>query len=107
MTNDHPRNTAAMLTSPRCGAKTRNGGACRSPAVQGKKRCRMHGGAAGSGAPKGNKNALTHGRFTKEAIKRRKEEREEQTFAEKYMKRQYAILKRRRAMKFPGGPRSG
>jgi uncharacterized protein YjcR len=32
----------------------------------------MHGGAEGSGAPKGNKNALKHGRYTKEAIQRRK-----------------------------------
>ena len=39
-----------------------------SPAVHGKKRCRMHGGAPGSGAPKGNKNALKHGLYTREAI---------------------------------------
>ena len=45
--------TGPMLASPRCGAKTRSGGACRSPAVHGKKRCRMHGGAPGSGPPKG------------------------------------------------------
>jgi len=57
----------AMLTSPRCGAKTRRGTACASPAAHGKKRCRMHGGAAGSGAPKGNRNALKHGFFTKES----------------------------------------
>ena len=31
---------------------------CRSPAVKGRKRCRMHGGAAGSGARAGNTNAL-------------------------------------------------
>lgn len=55
-----------MQTSPRCGAKTRNGSPCQAPAVAGKKRCRMHGGAAGSGAPKGNRNALKHGKFTKE-----------------------------------------
>lgn len=51
----------AMLSSPRCGAKTRQGTPCQSPAVSGKKRCRMHGGAAGSGAPKGNQNAWKHG----------------------------------------------
>ncbi len=45
---------------------------CKSPAVHGKKRCRMHGGAEGSGAPKGNQNALKHGRFRKEEIQRRK-----------------------------------
>jgi hypothetical protein len=65
-------NTKAMLASPRCGAKTRSGAPCKSPAVQGKRRCRMHGGAEGSGAPIGNKNALKHGRYTKEAIQRRK-----------------------------------
>jgi hypothetical protein len=32
------------------GAKTRPGRACNSPAVRGKRRCRMHGGAPGSGA---------------------------------------------------------
>ena len=61
-----------MLESPRCGARTRRGSPCQSPAVQGKKRCRMHGGAPGSGAPKGNKNALKHGLYTKEAIEEQK-----------------------------------
>jgi hypothetical protein len=51
-------------SSPRCGARTRSGGYCQSPAVQGKHRCRMHGGAAGSGAPLGNKNAFKHGVYT-------------------------------------------
>src|ERR1700756_4621 len=76
MTGDHPRNTGPMLSSPRCGAKTRSGKPCRSPAVQGRKRCRMHGGAPGSGAPRGNKNALKHGVYTREAIERRKGIRE-------------------------------
>jgi hypothetical protein len=35
-------------------------------------RCRMHGGTS-FGAPKGNKNALKHGRYTAEAIARRRE----------------------------------
>ena len=61
-----------MTSSPRCGAKTRKGTPCKSPAVHGKKRCRMHGGAKGSGAPKGNKNALKSGLYTKEAIEERK-----------------------------------
>lgn len=56
-----------MRESPRCGAKTRKGTPCKSPAVQGKKRCRMHGGAKGSGAPLGNQNALKHGLYTAEA----------------------------------------
>jgi hypothetical protein len=73
MSDDHPRNTGPMLASPRCGAKTRSGKPCRSPAVSGKKRCRMHGGAPGSGAPKNNQNALKHGQFTKGAIEERKQ----------------------------------
>ncbi len=43
-----------------------------SPAVHGKKRCRMHGGAPGSGAPEGNKNALKHGLYTREALAERR-----------------------------------
>lgn len=50
----------------RCGAKTRNGTLCKSPAIRYKSRCRMHGGK-GSGAPKGNQNALRHGFTTKQS----------------------------------------
>ena len=71
--SDHIRNTGPMLASRRCGAKTRSGGACRSPAVHGKKRCRMHGGAPGSGAPRTNRNARKHGRFTRDAIAERRQ----------------------------------
>lgn len=71
--SDHIRNTGAMLASPRCGAKTRSGNACRSPAVHGKKRCRMHGGAHGSGAPTANQNARKHGLFSGDAIEERRE----------------------------------
>jgi hypothetical protein len=70
--SDHIRNTGPMLASPRCGAKTRSGGVCRSPAVSGRKRCRMHGGAQGSGAPKANRNAWKHGLFTRDAIAERR-----------------------------------
>jgi hypothetical protein len=35
-------------------------------------RCRMHGGLS-PGAPKGNKNAFKHGRYTAEAIARRRD----------------------------------
>jgi uncharacterized protein YjcR len=73
MTSDHKRNTGPMLATPRCGAKTRSGRPCRSPAVSGKKRCRMHGGAPGSGAPHGNQNALKHGFYTREAIAERRQ----------------------------------
>jgi len=76
MKSDHLRNTGPMLSSQRCGARTRSGKPCRSPAVSGKKRCRMHGGAPGSGAPRGNKNALKHGFFTREAIAERQRLRE-------------------------------
>ena len=69
----HICNTGPMLASPRCGAKTRSGGACRSPAVSGKRRCRMHGDAPGSGAPKANRNARKHGRFTRDAIAERRQ----------------------------------
>lgn len=69
----HLRNTGPMLASARCGAKTRGGTPCRSPAVRGKRRCRMHGGAAGSGAPTGNRNALKHGVTTKAAIQQRRQ----------------------------------
>ena len=71
--SDHTRNVGPMLASPRCGARTRSGRACRSPAVNGKKRCRMHGGAAGSGAPRGNRNARKHGLFTGDAIAERRQ----------------------------------
>jgi len=33
----------------------------------------MHGGARGSGAPIGNRNALSHGRYTSQAIGTRRE----------------------------------
>ncbi|MHA7900265.1 MAG: HGGxSTG domain-containing protein [Henriciella sp.] len=61
-----------MHETPRCGARTRAGTPCRSPAVKGKSRCRMHGGADGSGAPKGNTNAIKSGLYTKAAIAERK-----------------------------------
>ena len=70
--NDHISNTGPMLASPRCGAKTRSGAMCRSPAVSGRKRCRMHGGAHGSGAPNANQNARKHGLFTGDAIAERR-----------------------------------
>jgi uncharacterized protein YjcR len=71
--SDHARNTGPMLASLRCGAKTRFGSTCRSPAVHGKKRCRMHGGAQGSGAPRANQNARKHGLFTRDAIAERRQ----------------------------------
>jgi uncharacterized protein YjcR len=55
-----------MHHSQRCGARTRSGSRCRSPAMP-NGRCRMHGGLS-PGAPKGNKNAFKHGLYTAEAI---------------------------------------
>jgi hypothetical protein len=72
MSGAHTRNTGPMLSSPRCGARTRSGKPCRAPIVAGKRRCRMHGGALGSGAPAGNQNALKHGRYTKAALANQK-----------------------------------
>jgi hypothetical protein len=59
--------------APRCNARTRRGTPCQSPAVKRRARCRFHGGADGIGAPPGNQNALKHGRYTAEAIARRRE----------------------------------
>ena len=67
---------ASRGRSALCGARTRSGSPCRSLPAKGKKRCRMHGGAPGSGAPHGNKNAFKHGRYTAEAIARRRSIRE-------------------------------
>ncbi len=58
-----PTNLAEAL---RCGARTRQGSPCQSPAVGGRKRCRMHGGT-NVGAPRGNRNALVHGNRSTEA----------------------------------------
>jgi len=64
MPGGHKRNTTGMQESPRCGARTRSGAPCKSPAVRGQARCRMHGGAKDSGAPKGNTNAYRHGLYS-------------------------------------------
>ena len=61
-----------MHLSPRCGAKTRSGSPCQSPAMP-NGRCRMHGGAS-PGAPKGQENGnYRNGRFTCEAIAQRRQ----------------------------------
>ena len=60
-----------MHRSPRCGARTRNGTPCRSPAMP-NGRCRMHGGRS-PGAPKGNANARTHGYYSAQAVAERRE----------------------------------
>jgi hypothetical protein len=59
MTFNRVTSPALMWAAPRCGAKTRSGGACGAPAIHGKKRCRIHGGRS-PGAPTG----ASHGRYT-------------------------------------------
>lgn len=82
----------AFENAPRCGARTKrnNGNPCRSPAVRGKSRCRIHGGSRGSGARVGNRNAISHGRTTKKARLLRKSIREalseSKQFSELFMK---------------------
>jgi hypothetical protein len=68
----HPT-TDRLNAAPRCGARTRSGHPCRSPAVHGKRRCRMHGGAKGSGAPFGSRNgAYRNGTHSNDAVAIRK-----------------------------------
>jgi hypothetical protein len=61
----------AHAPSWRCGARTRSGSPCRSPAMP-NGRCRMHGGSS-PGAPKGNQYAFKHGRYAAEAVSKRRE----------------------------------
>lgn len=56
-----------LAAVPRCLAMTRKGTACQSPAVKGRKRCRMHGGT-NPGAPKGNQNARKHGGYSAKTL---------------------------------------
>jgi hypothetical protein len=65
---------ASLKHAPRCQARNRAGKSCGSPAVKGKRVCRLHGGAKGSGAPKGEANgAYRHGGWTQEAVAVRRE----------------------------------
>ncbi|WP_232307489.1 HGGxSTG domain-containing protein [Sphingobium chungbukense] len=52
-------------------AKTRQGTECQSPAIKGKKRCRMHGGKS-PGAPLGNQHNFKHGLRSAAMVKRRR-----------------------------------
>jgi hypothetical protein len=56
--------------SPRCGARTRSGGSCRSPAMANGK-CQLHGGkSTGPRTPEGlermRQSKITHGNYTQE-----------------------------------------
>ena len=70
----HPAQEPEQLRqAARCGAKTRSETPCRSPAVTGRRRFRMHGGAPGSSGPKGSHNGnYKHGQYTAEAIASRR-----------------------------------
>lgn len=66
--------------APRCGARTRNGIACKGPAMP-NGRCRMHGGpSTGPRTPEGieriRASRWKHGRFTQAAIASRRQMRE-------------------------------
>ena len=70
----------------RCGARTRRGGSCQSPAMKGRRRCRMHG---SGGAPSGLRNGrFTDGYFTEEAVALRRAKAD----AARQAKRRVAIL---------------
>lgn len=58
-----PAQSEILAAAPCCGARSRSGDPCRSPAVKGNARCRMHGGK-GSGAARGNRNAWKHGWYS-------------------------------------------
>ena len=62
--------------SPRCGAKTRTGNPCRSPAMS-NGRCRMHGGKSTGprtqeGLARMRKAKAKHGLYSAEAVSRRR-----------------------------------
>ena len=68
-----------LSKAKRCGARTRGGKPCRGAAMA-NGRCRMHGGpSTGSRTPEGkersHKASWRHGRYSAEAIKRRREAR--------------------------------
>jgi hypothetical protein len=70
---------ARAWASPRCGACTRNGGSCRSPAMS-NGRCRMHGGAStgpktAEGRERARKAPMTHGRRSAAYLAHRQETR--------------------------------
>ncbi len=70
--NQMPDKLSHLSQAPRCGARTRSGTPCQSPAIHGRKRCRLHGGLS-PGAPKGERNGrYTSGDWTQEAIAERR-----------------------------------
>jgi hypothetical protein len=69
--NNPLQSSLPMHLSRRCGAQTRCGCPCQSPAMP-NGRCRLHGGLS-PGAPKGNRNARKHGQYAVDAMVRRRE----------------------------------
>jgi hypothetical protein len=70
----------AWWKAPRCGAKNRRGGACQSPAMRGKRRCRLHGGlSTGPRTPEGRERcrqaATKHGFYSRAAKEERRRAR--------------------------------
>ena len=68
----------------KCGAKTRKGTSCKSPAMT-NGRCRMHGGKS-TGPPKGSQNALKHGYYSQQGKEERRLMRESFRQAKDLMK---------------------
>jgi hypothetical protein len=63
---------AHLSQAPRCAARTRAGTPCQSPAIRGRRRCRLHGGLS-PGAPKGSQNGnYKNGNWTAEALEERR-----------------------------------
>jgi hypothetical protein len=70
-TNDPMQSVdAADTRARRCGAKTRAGSPCKTPAMA-NGRCRMHGGKS-PGPPLGSQNALKHGERSAARIEERR-----------------------------------
>jgi hypothetical protein len=70
--------TEYLTTAPRCGAKNRRGTPCQSPAMKGKKRCRLHGGKStgprtAEGIERIRAARTIHGYFSRGQIELRKE----------------------------------
>ncbi len=62
----------SLHLSPRCSARTRQARRCQSPAVKGKRVCRMHGGGKGSGALQGAANGAWKHVGSNEAVSLRR-----------------------------------
>lgn len=72
MTGDEKKGENYPIPRVFCGAKTRQGGQCKQPAMK-NGRCRLHGGKSLSGTAHGR---YVHGYYTKEAFAMRKKARE-------------------------------